>query len=535
MSIMIPVSEIVDKSTSPLLSKHESWARVSLKEVGRVLNGFIFDSGNLSKEKGISLIRTRDILNDFTDWKYDGEFTDVYLIKPGDLLVSRYGDFNCALWKGPVGLLSYGVCKIEVSQELFISKFLFYLLPGYLKEIKDVTSSIAVENLSSKWVEEIPLPLPPLSEQQRIVSAIEQQFSRLDAEVAALQQAKEKLKRYRATVLEAAVEGKLTETWRAEHPTTEPASRLLGRILAGHRTKWGTDLMAKGKDPAKERNVEPKEPDVENLPESPEGWCWATLGQIAAFQNGKRFLSREYVSKGLKLLRAGNLSADGTIRWTEANTKYLPEARANRSLDFIIYGSELVMNLTAWSLKDEFLGRVCITAKDEKCLLNHRLARITPLEGIDRLYVFYTLKSSIFRRFVDGLKIESLNKHLLTSQLAEFYCPLPPLAEQEQIVSEVERRLSIVSEQEATVEANLKRAARLRRSILEEAFTGRLVPQDPNDEPASVLLERIRGERNGRKNGKVERKAVKNVMLEEPVNLDVEGMQQAGLWEGVGG
>jgi len=73
--------------------------------------------------------------------------------------------------------------------------------------------------------------------------------------------------------------------------------------------------------------------------------------------------------------------------------------------------------------------------------------------------------------------------------------PLPPLAEQERIVAEVERRLSIVSALEKAVEANLKRAQRLRQAILKRAFEGRLVPQDPNDEPASVLLERIRAER----------------------------------------
>jgi type I restriction enzyme S subunit len=111
---------------------------------------------------------------------------------------------------------------------------------------------------------------------------------------------------------------------------------------------------------------------------------------------------------------------------------------------------------------------------------------------------------------------------------------LPPLAEQEQIVSEVEQRLSIVTQLEAIVEANLKRAERLRQSILKEAFAGRLVPQDPNDEPASVLLERIRKEREGQKkvatgNGRYIK------VSNEPVQIDVEGTRQVELWEGVGG
>jgi type I restriction enzyme S subunit len=124
--------------------------------------------------------------------------------------------------------------------------------------------------------------------------------------------------------------------------------------------------------------------------------------------------------------------------------------------------------------------------------------------------------------------------HLGAGRFAGLEFPLPPLAEQEQIVTEVEQRLSIVTQLEAIVEANLKRAERLRQSILKEAFAGRLVLQDPNDEPASVLLERIRKEREGQKKGPTDNGRYIKVSS-DPVQIDVEGTRQVELWEEVGG
>lgn len=129
-------------------------------------------------------------------------------------------------------------------------------------------------------------------------------------------------------------------------------------------------------------------------------------------------------------------------------------------------------------------------------------------------------------------------KGISGADIKQIPIPLPPLSEQEQIVSEVEARLSIIAQTELEVEANLKRAERLRQTILVEAFAGRLVPQNPGDEPASVLLERIRREREGmQKKGKAgngrARAAVR--VPGEPVKIDVEGMEQVELWESVGG
>jgi type I restriction enzyme, S subunit len=142
-------------------------------------------------------------------------------------------------------------------------------------------------------------------------------------------------------------------------------------------------------------------------------------------------------------------------------------------------------------------------------------------------YIFYWLWSQyeITRRKGSGNNQPALNK----SRVEQMRFALPPMLEQEQIVEEVEQQLSIVSELEAIVEANLKRAERLRQSILKEAFASGLVPQDPNDEPVTILLERIRKERNDSKNGTNNKSHV--VSETQPMKIDLALTEQAELWE----
>jgi type I restriction enzyme S subunit len=350
------------------------------------------------------------------------------------------------------------------------------------------------------------VPLAPKPEQGRIVAEIEKQFTRLDAAVAALKRVQANLKRYRAAVLKAAVEGRLVPTEaelaRREGRSYEPASELLKRILAERRARWEAAQLAKFRAAGKfttdyklkRAYKEPSGPSELNMASLPEGWIWARWEQVGFSQNGRTFPSSEYQDSGVKLLRPGNLHASGLVTWTPGNTRCLPEHWATQFPSFVVGGNELVMNLTAQSLKDEFLGRICLTATGERCLLNQRIARLAPIET-DSRYLLWMFKSSVFRKFVDGLNTGSLIQHMFTSQLADFALPLPPIAEQARMVAEIDRRLSVVDELELQVEAGLKRAERLRQGILKRAFEGKLVPQDATDEPASVLLERIRAER----------------------------------------
>lgn len=131
------------------------------------------------------------------------------------------------------------------------------------------------------------------------------------------------------------------------------------------------------------------------------------------------------MSEGVRLLRPGTLHVSGRVEWTIENTRCIPVRWATDFPDFIVGNGELVMNLTAQSLKDEFLGRICLTSSPERCLLNQRICRLIPI-SVPPWYLLWMFKSSMFRRFVDGLNTSSLIQHMFTSQLADFTLPLPP-------------------------------------------------------------------------------------------------------------
>jgi type I restriction enzyme S subunit len=391
------------------------------------------------------------------------------------------GDFKCARWRGPNSLLNQRVCRIILNSEIYHPKFLDYALPGYLKAINEVTSSVTVKHLSSKSIKEIPLPLPPFEAQNRIVAEIEKQFSRLDEAVANLKRVKANLKRYKAAVLKAAVEGKLTEEWRKQHPDVEPADKLLERILAERRKAAG-----KGK------YKEPVGPDTSGLPELPAGWVWASYAQVGYLNLGRQRSPKYHSGQYMRpYLRVQNVFED-RIDLSDVMEMDFPP---NDFEKYELKPGDLLLNE---GQSPELLGRPAIYRGELPgvCFTNTliRFRAVTEVSVEFALIVSrHNMRSG---RFVDEGTITTNIAHLSLGRLATVEFPLPPLAEQHQIVAEVERRLSIVAGVEAQVDANLRRANRLRQSTLKQAFSGQLVLQDSNDEPASVLLERIRANAN---------------------------------------
>jgi type I restriction enzyme S subunit len=339
------------------------------------------------------------------------------------------------------------------------------------------------------------IPLPPFPEQRRIVAEIETQFTRLDAGVAALERAQANLKRYRASVLKAACEGRLVPTEaelaRAEGRDYEPAGQLLVRILAERRAKWEAENPGK-------KHKEPASPDAIDYPqglpslsELPEGWIWVTLNQLTWLVKDGPHYSPQYVDEGIPFITGGNVRPSGV---DFSNVKYIsPELhtelskRCKPEKDDILYtkgGTTGIARVNTYDIEFNVWVHVAVLK----------------LSGpLNPFYVQHALNSpscyAQAQKYTHGVG----NQDLGLTRMINIIIALPPLAEQHRIVAEVERRLSIVAALEAEVEAALARAARLRQSILKRAFEGRLVEQDPDDEPASALLARIKAEREAGK------------------------------------
>ena len=302
-----------------------------------------------------------------------------------------------------------------------------------------------------------PFPLPPLPEQHRIVAEIETQFTRLDASVAALRRGRANLKRYRASVLKNACEGRLVPTEaelaRSEGRDYEPAGVLLERILAERRARWESQEKRRGK------YKEPSIPDTSALPEPPEGWVWAAVEQLSfRIQYGTSNKAGSGAS-GVPMLRMGNIK-EGTLDFSDL--KYLPAQDTEVKKTFLAPG-DLIFNRTNSA---ELVGKSAVYKEGHPsaCFASY-LIRATFAEGCLSDYVCTYINSQHGRAYIAQVRNQQVGQaNVNGTKLAAMTLPLPPLAEQRRIVAEVERRLSVIQQAEATVEASLARAERLRRS-----------------------------------------------------------------------
>jgi type I restriction enzyme S subunit len=486
------------------------WAKAVVEDLADEINpGFPYGRYN-TEGKGFPQLRPMNIdghgMLCLDEVKYV-DLADPPLLQRGDIL---FNNTNSPIWVGKTTTItrnneftySNHMTRIRLSQHAGIPSFFAWQL-HYLQQsgyfFVRCTHHVNQASISSSYLaKNVELYIAPFAEQQRIVEAIEERFSHIDAGVALLKAARRKLRLYRASVLKAAVEGKLTEQWRGLHPDIEPAPQLLRRILSERRARWEEEQRAKGRDPHKLRYVEPAAPDASRLPPLPDGWCWATVEQLAALEPrsiqsgpfGSALLHSEFQESGILAIGIDNVLEGAFSMGRQHRISYQKykelEKFTARPLDVLITVMATV-------------GRCCVLPADlETAIITKHVYRISANQTliIPHFLMLCFLGGREVRRQLFGQVQGQTRPGINGEILKRIAIPIPPLAEQEQIVALVEEQLSIMGNVEATIEHGLRRAERQRQSVLRQAFTGQLVPQDERDEPASVLLERIRGAMN---------------------------------------
>lgn len=337
----------------------------------------------------------------------------------------------------------------------------FVRQPSFLRRAAEaMTGAVGQARVPREFLEQARLPLPPLAEQLRIVEKVRAWGSRSRRARQALGAVPALLIRLRQAALAAAFRGELTADWRAKDPDVEPVDELLARIR-GERRQAGE--RASDEEPA-------RAPGPGGLPAT---WRWASWREVGLSQNGRMFPSEHYGDSGCRLLRPGNLDIEGGLTWTADNTRYMPERWAEQYPEYIINEGDIVINLTAQSLRDEFLGRTCQAGPGERCLLNQRIARLTPI-CVDPRYVLWNFKSARFRRFVAGLHQGSLIQHMYSAQVGSYLLPIPPLAEQIEIRERLDRWSRGLTAARAALRSLDSRCGELDEAILARAFNGEL-------------------------------------------------------------
>jgi len=454
----------------------ESWG---LKPIGEVCN---FEKGKKPKNTGHrSDTRTVPYINikafETGNPEEYAESGNYPMCSKHDVLIVWDGARSGLVGSGVSGYIGSTLSKIW-SHEID-NKYLFYFLRSQYYYINTNTKGVGIPHVDPGILNAIKIPIAPPNEQNLIVAEIEKQFSRLDEAVGALKRIQANLKRYKASVLKAAVEGKLTEEWRRKNPDVEPASELLKCILAERRKKWEEDYVKKyvgahghapKDDSWRKKYKEPDLPIQEEMVDLPQTWVWSSLGQLSwSVKDGPHY-SPKYSASGIPFITGGNVRPEG-IDFSTA--KYIsPELHSKLSERCKPEYGDLLYT------KGGTTGIARINTETREFSVWVHVAVLKLVDSIERFYLQHALNSPFCykqsQKYTHGVG----NQDLGLTRMVWISIALPPLEEQKIIVKECERRMSISDEISKEVETNLKRAERLRQSILKEAFSGRLMLYD---------------------------------------------------------
>ena len=471
-----------------LMELPERWEETTL---GQIVLGISYGHTASSTETpvGPKFLRITDLQNNSVDWDTvpycECDSIEKYKLKKGDIVVARTGattgkSFLIQHCPEPTVFASY-LIRLQTSTSCspdYLAAFM--QSDNYWKQITTVSKGTAQPGANASILATLSVPLPPLNEQRRIVAKIEELRERSQKARSHLSAIPNLCDKFRQSVLADAFRGDLTADWREQNPDVEPASVLLERI----------------------RVQDIELPDSLALSELPEGWSWSNLGAVGKVSGGlTKNSKRDELPLEFPYLRVANVYAN-SLDLSEVKTIKIHEGEYKRVL---LQEGDLLLVEGNGSIDQ--IGRVALwNGSIDPCLHQNHLIKVRFNPTEIGQYILLWLLSHQGRKYITRVASSTAGLHTLSlSKVSALPAPIASQCEQREIVKRIETLFQIVNRFEQEFNKSESQVNLLDRSILAKAFRGELVEQEPNDEPASILLERIRAEREQQAQGKAKK------------------------------
>lgn len=399
-------------------------------------------------ESGVPVLKIQNIKADRFVRKHFSYVTEVkaeelsrHSFVPGDLMITKLGDplgLCCEVPSDfPAGVFVADLMRLRLRTEKVSKRFLLLVINSQVvqSQFKQITKGTTRPRVNLTIVRSLEIPLPPLAEQKRIVAKIEELFSELEAGEESLRVARRQLGVYRQSLLQQAFEGKLTARWRTQNP------------------------------------------------DQPE-WRDVPLASVIEFTSGFTFKSEEYIEAGVPVVRISDISEEGVSLANTVKISARPEFEKFR----LQKGDILI------AMSGATTGKFGELKSDEKCYLNQRVGCFRTKDKVrfSQRFLHHLLHG--LKRKIEKDAYGGAQPNISGKQISAYSVPSPSLPEQQEIVRVLDEQFEGIERNEREIDGALRSSEALRQAILQKAFTGRLVPQDPSDEPAATLLARLRAE-----------------------------------------
>lgn len=408
---------------------------------------------------------------------------------PGDFLLTNSMSFGRPYISKIYGAIHDGwlVLRHRVNNVTDSSFYYHYLTsPIVFNQFSKLATGSTVKNLNKQLAGSIKICLPPLPEQRAIVKKIESLFSELDHGIASLKQAQDQLKIYRQAVLKKAFEGKYTEE--KNYGNSDDLDSYVFEIKNAKESYFQSQLKcwleeklfweqsnsnkSKPRKPSRSPIIEISKDVVDNLPKLKSNWEWTTLSHVTLQIGDIDHKMPKTIDDGIPYLSTGDIGKGHGLRFETAKQISVEDykrlslkIKPNRNdIIFPRYGT-IGRNIIVETDRDFLVSYSCAILKNIPELVNHK-------------FIYYYTLSPLAIKEIERNVVQTTQANIGIKSIQGFHLPFCLKEEQNQIVQEIESRLSVCDHIEASIKENLAKSEALRQSILKKAFAGKLLTRE---------------------------------------------------------